>query len=47
MVENYEQIQQWIAFGDKNRAIDETAMNKTSSRSHTVFTIEIVKITEF
>jgi hypothetical protein len=46
-VQNYEQIKNWIEFGDKNRAIDETAMNKTSSRSHTVFTIEIVKVTTF
>jgi hypothetical protein len=44
-VDSYAQIQQWIDFGDKNRAINETAMNKTSSRSHTVFTIELVKIT--
>jgi len=47
VVENYDQIAKWIEFGDKNRAIDETAMNKTSSRSHTVFTIEIVKVTTF
>jgi len=46
-VDNYDQIKQWIEFGDKNRAIDETAMNKTSSRSHTVFTIEIIKETNF
>lgn len=46
-VENYDQISKWIAFGDKNRAINETAMNKTSSRSHTVVTIEIVKVTDF
>lgn len=44
-MDSYAQIQQWIDFGDKNRAINETAMNKTSSRSHTVFTIELVKIT--
>jgi hypothetical protein len=46
-VKDYAAIQQWISIGDKNRSIDATAMNKTSSRSHTVFTIEILKITTF
>jgi hypothetical protein len=46
-VSNYDQIKNWIEFGDKNRAIDETAMNKTSSRSHTVFTLELIKVTTF
>ena len=32
--------------GNKNRAIEETAMNRTSSRSHTVFTLQLVKITD-
>ena len=43
---NYDEIKKWIEFGDKNRAVDATAMNKTSSRSHTVFTVEIKKITK-
>ena len=46
-VDSYDSIQRWIDIGDKNRSIDATAMNKTSSRSHTVFTIEIVKVTTF
>jgi hypothetical protein len=46
-VSSYEAIKQWLEFGDKQRTIGETQMNKTSSRSHTVFTIELVKVTNF
>lgn len=46
-VNSYEAIKQWLEFGDKQRTIGETQMNKTSSRSHTVFTIELVKVTNF
>lgn len=46
-VNSYAAIQQWLDFGDKQRTIGETQMNKTSSRSHTVFTIELVKVTNF
>jgi len=30
--------------GDKNRSIASTAMNATSSRAHTIVTIEMVKV---
>ena len=43
-VQNYDAIKQWLAFGDKNRSIAATAMNKTSSRSHTVLQIKVVKV---
>ena len=33
--------------GDKNRSIGSTAMNSTSSRAHTIVTIELTKITNF
>lgn len=46
-VNSYDAIKQWLEFGDKQRTIGETQMNKTSSRSHTVFTIELVKVTNF
>ena len=44
-VDSYAAIQSFLDFGDKQRTIGETQMNKTSSRSHTVFTVEVVKIT--
>lgn len=45
-VNSYEAIQQWLDFGDKQRTIGETQMNKTSSRAHTIFTIELVTVTD-
>ena len=46
-VSNYAQMERWMSFGDKNRTIGGTAMNASSSRSHTVFTVELVKITKY
>jgi hypothetical protein len=39
-VTDYASMQKVIDMGDKNRTIGGTAMNATSSRSHTVVTIE-------
>jgi kinesin family protein 1 len=46
-VSSYEQIDKFINMGDKNRSIGSTAMNASSSRAHTVVTIELTKLTEF
>jgi hypothetical protein len=35
-----------MSMGDKNRSIASTAMNATSSRAHTIVTIEMVKVTK-
>jgi hypothetical protein len=43
---NYEQIQRVIDMGDSNRSVGATAMNATSSRAHTVVTINYSKITK-
>lgn len=43
---NYEQIQRVIDQGDSNRSVGATAMNATSSRAHTVVTINYSKITK-
>ena len=45
-VQNYEQINKYMSMGDKNRSIASTAMNATSSRAHTIVTIEMVKVTK-
>ena len=42
-VNNYEEMKQVIDRGEGNRSIGGTAMNATSSRSHTVVTIEFEK----
>lgn len=39
-VQNYDDIQRVIDIGEGNRTIGETQMNQTSSRSHTVVTID-------
>ena len=39
-VASYNDIQRVIDIGDKNRTLGETMMNSTSSRSHTVVTID-------
>jgi kinesin family protein 1 len=44
-VSNYEQITKYMEMGDKNRSIASTAMNQTSSRAHTIVTIEMEKHT--
>lgn len=41
VVKTYEEMEKYMATGFKNRAVRETAMNKESSRSHSVFTIHI------
>lgn len=43
-VDSYEAIKRVIDTGDGNRTIGATQMNATSSRSHTVVTIEFQKI---
>ena len=45
-VANYEDIQRVIDIGEGNRTIGETQMNQTSSRSHTVVTIDFQKVTK-
>jgi len=40
-VKSYEQIESLIELGNKNRTIGATQMNSTSSRAHTVISIEI------
>lgn len=45
-VQTYEDIQRVIDKGEKNRTIGATQMNATSSRSHTVVTIEFAKVTK-
>ena len=42
----YDQINKYMSMGDKNRSIASTAMNATSSRAHTIVTIEMVKVTK-
>jgi len=44
-VKNYKQIKAHMDRGDSNRAIGGTKMNATSSRAHTVVTINLKKIT--
>lgn len=39
-VSNYDDIQRVIDIGEGNRTIGSTQMNQTSSRSHTVVTID-------
>jgi len=46
-VASYDQINKFIQMGDKNRSIGSTAMNATSSRAHTIVTIEMTKFTSF
>lgn len=45
-VRNYEDIQSVIDIGEKNRTIGATEMNQSSSRSHTVVTIDFQKVTK-
>ncbi len=43
-VSSYDQIEKWMDYGNKNKTIGETKMNKESSRSHTVITIKFKQI---
>lgn len=45
-VSNYKQIKAHMDRGDRNRSIGGTKMNATSSRAHTVVTINLKKITQ-
>lgn len=40
-VQNYEQIEGWLKKGEKARTRMSTNLNDTSSRAHTIFTIEV------
>ena len=42
----YDDIKKVIDRGEKNRTLGKTAMNATSSRSHTVVTIDFTKVTK-
>ena len=41
IVKTTEEMEKFMDIGFKNRAVRETAMNKDSSRSHSIFTIYI------
>ena len=43
-VDSYEAIEEKMEEGQKNRSIGSTQMNATSSRAHTVITIEFKQI---
>ena len=45
-VGSYRDIEKAMAYGNKNRSIGATLMNATSSRAHTLITIEFRQITE-
>lgn len=40
-VKTYEELHEWMLIGNKNRATAATAMNEKSSRSHSIFSIEL------
>lgn len=40
-VKTYEELREWMMLGNKNRATAATAMNEKSSRSHSIFSIEL------
>lgn len=42
-VDSYEKIQKWIDEGSNNRSIAATLMNESSSRSHTIVSINFVQ----
>ena len=44
-VSSYEQIEYKMDEGSKNRSIASTIMNATSSRAHTIITVELRQIT--
>jgi len=43
-VNSYAQIEKWMDYGNKNKTIGSTKMNKESSRSHTVITVKFKQI---
>ena len=43
LVEQYQQAMQWLHVGQNNRQTGSTHINKTSSRSHAVFTIKLTQ----
>ncbi|KAF5298401.1 hypothetical protein FQR65_LT01179 [Abscondita terminalis] len=40
-VKSYEELKSWLLIGNKNRAVAATLMNEKSSRSHSIFSIEL------
>lgn len=40
-VKTYNELKNWLLLGNKNRATAATSMNEKSSRSHSIFTIEL------
>ncbi|XP_044750368.1 kinesin-like protein KIF14 [Coccinella septempunctata] len=40
-VKTYNELRNWLLIGNKNRATAATSMNEKSSRSHSIFTIEL------
>lgn len=40
-VKTYEELREWLLLGNNNRATAATAMNEKSSRSHSIFSIEL------
>ncbi|XP_017772134.1 PREDICTED: kinesin-like protein KIF14 [Nicrophorus vespilloides] len=40
-VKSYKELRSWLLLGNKNRATAATAMNEKSSRSHSIFQIEV------
>lgn len=40
-VKNYKELRNWLLLGNKNRATAATSMNEKSSRSHSIFSIEL------
>nr|XP_022905790.1 kinesin-like protein KIF14 [Onthophagus taurus] len=40
-VNSYEELREWLIMGNKNRATAATAMNEKSSRSHSIFSVEL------
>ncbi|KAG5873970.1 hypothetical protein JTB14_021793 [Gonioctena quinquepunctata] len=40
-VTNYKELRSWLLIGNKNRATAATSMNEKSSRSHSIFSIEL------
>jgi len=43
-VDSYSDIEKAMTFGNKNRSIGATLMNETSSRAHTIISIEFRQI---
>ncbi|XP_056631002.1 kinesin-like protein KIF14 [Diorhabda sublineata] len=41
VVKSYNDLRKWLLIGNKNRATAATTMNEKSSRSHSIFTIEL------